>query len=37
MIKPTEFAPGKTFGSGTMAPVDYMVALADGKTPRPRR
>jgi amidase len=35
-IKPTEFAPGKTFGSGTMAPVDYMVALADGKMPPPK-
>jgi hypothetical protein len=34
-IKPTEFAPGKTFGSGTMAPIDYMVALADGKVPPP--
>ena len=29
-IKPTQFAPGKTFGSGTMAPIDYMIALADG-------
>ena len=26
MIKPTEFASGKVFGSGTMAPADYMVA-----------
>ena len=34
-IKPTEFAPGVTFGTGTMAPVDYMVALADGKVPPP--
>jgi len=35
LIKPTEFAPGRTFGSGTMAPVDYMVALAAGKIPPP--
>ena len=34
-IKPTEFARGKTFGSGSMAPVDYMVALADGRVPIP--
>ncbi len=35
-IKPTEFAQGKTFGSGTMAPVDYMVALAEGRIPPPK-
>jgi amidase len=29
-IVPTEFEPGKVFGSGTMQPIDYMVALADG-------
>jgi Asp-tRNA(Asn)/Glu-tRNA(Gln) amidotransferase A subunit family amidase len=29
-IIPTEFFPGKTFGSGTMTPIDYCVALADG-------
>jgi len=29
-IVPTEFQPGKTFGSGTMKPIDYCVALADG-------
>jgi len=29
-IKPTEFEPGKTFGSGTMTPIDYMVGLAEG-------
>jgi Asp-tRNA(Asn)/Glu-tRNA(Gln) amidotransferase A subunit family amidase len=29
-IAPTEFAPGKVFGSGTMDPIDYCVALADG-------
>ena len=35
-ITPTEFAPGKTFGSGKMAPIDYMVALADGKIAPPK-
>jgi amidase len=35
MIKPTEFAPGKTFGSGTLAPIDYMVGLAEGRIPPP--
>jgi Asp-tRNA(Asn)/Glu-tRNA(Gln) amidotransferase A subunit family amidase len=34
-IKRTEFAPGKFFGSGTMTPVDYMIALADGREPLP--
>ena len=29
-IVPTEFFPGKTFGSGKMTPIDYCVALADG-------
>jgi len=36
MIKPTEFAPGRVFGSGTMAPADYMVALADGRISPPK-
>jgi amidase len=35
-IKPTEFAPGKVFGSGTMNPIDYMVRLADGVEPIPK-
>ena len=34
-IVPTEFAPGKVFGSGKMRPIDYMVALADGRVPLP--
>ena len=34
-ITPTEFAPGITFGSGTMTPVEYMVALAEGTEPPP--
>ena len=29
-IVPTAFAPEKIFGSGTMAPIDYCVALAEG-------
>jgi amidase len=35
-IKPTEFAPGKTFGTGTMKPIDYFVALAEGRVPIPQ-
>ena len=35
-IKPTEFAPGKTLGSGTMKPIDYMLDLAEGRTPIPK-
>ena len=34
-IKPTEFAGGKIFGSGTLAAADYLVQLADGKVPPP--
>ena len=34
-IKPTEFAPGKTFGTGKMASIDYLVALAEGRVPPP--
>jgi amidase len=29
-IKSTEFEPGKKFGTGTMAPIDYMEKMADG-------
>lgn len=28
-IRPTEFIPGKVFGSGSMDPIDYFVELAD--------
>jgi amidase len=35
-IRRTEFAPGKFFGSGTMAPIDYCVALAEGRIGAPR-
>ena len=34
-IKPTEFLPGKTFGDGDMDPIDYCVALAEGKIDGP--
>jgi len=34
-IVPTEFAPGKTFGAGTMQPIDYCVALAEGRIEPP--
>ena len=34
-IQPTEFAPGKVFGSGTMTPIDYCVALAEGSIAPP--
>lgn len=34
-IEPTEFEPGKVFGSGKLQPIDYMVALADGKIAPP--
>ncbi len=36
-IKPTEFAKGKTFGSGTLAPIDYLVALAEGRVAPPAK
>jgi amidase len=35
-IKPTEFAPGRTLGSGTMKPIDYFLALAEGRVPIPK-
>ena len=34
-IAPTEFMPGKVFGSGAMAPIDYCVALAEGRIEPP--
>ena len=34
-IAPTEFTPGKIFGTGTMQPIDYCVALAEGRIPPP--
>jgi amidase len=29
-IRPTEFAPGKFFGTGALTPIDYCVELAEG-------
>jgi Asp-tRNA(Asn)/Glu-tRNA(Gln) amidotransferase A subunit family amidase len=34
-IRPTEFAPGKIFGTGTLAPIDYCVELAEGRIAPP--
>jgi amidase len=34
-IRPTEFMPGEVFGSGTMTPIDYCGALAEGQVPPP--
>ena len=34
-IAPTEFAPGKVFGTGTMKPIDYLIELADGRIEPP--
>jgi hypothetical protein len=35
-IVKTEFAPGKFFGSGTMQPIDYCVAMAEGRIAPPK-
>ena len=35
-IRRTEFMPGKFFGAGSMAPIDYCVALAEGRIEPPR-
>ncbi|MFN3657373.1 MAG: amidase family protein [Pseudolabrys sp.] len=35
-IAPTEFAPGKVFGSGTMRPIDYMLEMSEGRIAPPR-
>jgi amidase len=34
-IVPTEFAPGRIFGSGKLQPIDYMVDLADERIAPP--
>jgi Asp-tRNA(Asn)/Glu-tRNA(Gln) amidotransferase A subunit family amidase len=34
-IVPTEFMPGKVFGSGKMQPIDYCVAMAEGRIAPP--
>jgi len=35
-IRPTEFAPGKTFGSGSLTPLEYMLQMAECRRPPPR-
>ena len=35
-IKPTVFAKGVVLGTGTMTPIDYMVALAEGRIAPPK-
>ncbi len=35
-IKRTEYAPGVFHGSGSMEPIDYMIALGTGHEPMPR-
>jgi amidase len=34
-VVPTEFMPGKVFGNGAMQPIDYCVALAEGRIAPP--
>jgi Asp-tRNA(Asn)/Glu-tRNA(Gln) amidotransferase A subunit family amidase len=34
-IVPTEFVPGRVFGTGTMRPIDYCVALAEDRVAPP--
>jgi Asp-tRNA(Asn)/Glu-tRNA(Gln) amidotransferase A subunit family amidase len=34
-IVPTEFMPGKVFGTGTLPPIDYCVELAEGRLAPP--
>src|SRR5262245_8912234 len=34
-IAPTEFAPGKVFGTGSLQPIDYCVALAEDRIAAP--
>jgi Asp-tRNA(Asn)/Glu-tRNA(Gln) amidotransferase A subunit family amidase len=34
-IVPTEFMPGKVFGTGAMQPIDYCVAMAEGRIAPP--
>jgi amidase len=34
-IVPTEFLPGKVFGTGAMQPIDYYVAMAEGRIEPP--
>ena len=34
-VVPTEFMPGKVFGSGSMQPIDYMVEMSEGRITPP--
>jgi amidase len=34
-IRPTEFTPGRFFGTGRIPPIDYCVELAEGRTTPP--
>ena len=34
-IQPTEFVPGKVFGTGRLTPVDYLVGMAEGSIEPP--
>jgi Asp-tRNA(Asn)/Glu-tRNA(Gln) amidotransferase A subunit family amidase len=34
-IEPTEFLPGRVFGTGTLKPIDYCVELAEGRIEPP--
>src|SRR5262252_10748854 len=34
-IRPTEFAPGRVFGTGKLTPIDYCVELAEGRISPP--
>jgi Asp-tRNA(Asn)/Glu-tRNA(Gln) amidotransferase A subunit family amidase len=34
-IEPTEFLPGRVFGSGALKPIDYCVELAEGRIESP--
>ena len=35
-VAPTEFAPGKVFGTGKMQPIDYCVEMAEGRIAPPK-
>ncbi len=35
-VVPTEFAPGKVFGTGKMQPIDYCVEMAEGRIAPPK-
>jgi len=34
-IEPTEFLPGRIFGGGSIRPIDYLVAMAEGRIEPP--